>query len=43
MHPADLVMAYRGLTDAGFSPDEIGPRFGVAPLTVRRYLKLANV
>jgi ParB family chromosome partitioning protein len=43
MHPADLVMAYRSLTDAGFSPDEIAPRFGVSPLTVRRYLKLANV
>ena len=43
MHPADLVMAYRNLTDAGFSPDEIAPRFGVSPLTVRRYLKLANV
>jgi ParB family chromosome partitioning protein len=43
MHPADLVMAYRNLTDAGFSPDEIAPRFGVSPLTVRRYLKLTNV
>ena len=43
MHPADLVMAYRNLTDAGLSPDEIAPRFGVSPLTVRRYLKLANV
>lgn len=43
MHPADLVMAYRNLTDAGFSPDEIAPRFGVSPLTVKRYLKLTNV
>ena len=43
MHPADLVMAYRNLMDAGLSPDEIAPRFGVSPLTVRRYLKLANV
>ncbi|SEO26336.1 chromosome partitioning protein, ParB family [Nitrosospira multiformis] len=43
MHPADLVMAYRNLTDAGLSPDEIAPRFGVSPLTVKRYLKLANV
>lgn len=43
MHPADLVMAYRNLTDAGLSPDEIAPRFGVSPLTVRRYLKLANI
>lgn len=43
MHPADLVMAYRSLIDAGLSPDEIAPRFGVSPLTVRRYLKLANV
>lgn len=43
MHPADLVMAYRNLMDAGVSPDEIAPRFGVSPLTVKRYLKLANV
>ncbi|SEO52011.1 chromosome partitioning protein, ParB family [Nitrosospira multiformis] len=43
MRPADLVMAYRNLTDAGLSPDEIAPRFGVSPLTIRRYLKLANV
>lgn len=42
MHPADLVMAYRNLTEAGFSPDEIAPRFGVSPLTVKRYLKLTN-
>jgi ParB family chromosome partitioning protein len=43
MHPADLVMAYRNLTDAGLSPDEIAPRFGVSPLTVKRYLKLTHV
>ena len=43
MHPADLIMAYRNLTEAGFSPDEIAPRFGVSPLTVKRYLKLTNV
>ena len=43
MHPADLVMAYRNLTDAGLAPDEIAPRFGVSPLTVKRYLKLTNV
>jgi ParB family chromosome partitioning protein len=43
MHPADLVMAYRTLTGAGLSPDEIAPRFGVSPLTVKRYLKLTNV
>ncbi|SEP42859.1 ParB/RepB/Spo0J family partition protein [Nitrosovibrio sp. Nv6] len=43
MHPADLIMAYRNLTDAGLSPDEIAPRFGVSPLTVKRYLKLTNV
>jgi ParB family chromosome partitioning protein len=43
MHPADLVMAYLHLSDAEFSPDEIAPRFGVSPLTVKRYLKLANV
>jgi ParB family chromosome partitioning protein len=43
MHPSDLVIAYRNLTDAGLSPDEIAPRFGVSPLTVKRYLKLANV
>ncbi|PTR05634.1 ParB family chromosome partitioning protein [Nitrosospira sp. Nsp5] len=43
MHPADLVMAYRNLTEAGLSPDEIAPRFGVSPLTVKRYLKLTHV
>lgn len=43
MHPADLVMAYRNLIDAGFALDEIAPRFGVSPLTVRRYLKLTKV
>ncbi|MEP6606710.1 MAG: ParB/RepB/Spo0J family partition protein, partial [Nitrosospira sp.] len=43
MHPADLVVAYRDLTLAGQSPDEIAPLFGVSPLTVKRYLKLANV
>jgi ParB family chromosome partitioning protein len=43
MHPADLVVAYRDLTFAGKSPDEIAPLFGVSPLTVKRYLKLAYV
>ena len=43
MHPADLVVAYRDLSYAGKSPDEIAPLFGVTPLTVKRYLKLANV
>jgi ParB family chromosome partitioning protein len=43
MHPADLVVAYRDLTFAGKSPDEIAPLFGVSPLTVKRYLKLAHV
>lgn len=43
MHPADLVMAYRNLIDAGFAMDEIAPRFGVSPLTIRRYLKLTRV
>jgi ParB family chromosome partitioning protein len=43
MHPADLVMAYRNLTEAGLAPDEIAPRFGVSPLTVKRYLKLTHV
>ena len=43
MHPADLVMAYRKLTEAGLAPDEIAPRFGVSPLTVKRYLKLTHV
>jgi ParB family chromosome partitioning protein len=43
MHPADLVMAYRNLTEGGLSPDEIAPRYGVSPLTVKRYLKLTHV
>ncbi|SCY53535.1 ParB/RepB/Spo0J family partition protein [Nitrosospira sp. Nsp13] len=43
MHPADLVTAYRNLTEAGLSLDEIAPRFGVSPLTVKRYLKLTHV
>jgi ParB family chromosome partitioning protein len=36
-------MAYPNLMDAGLSPDEIAPRFGVSPLPVKRYLKLTNV
>lgn len=42
MHPSDLVVAYRDLSFAGKSPDEIALMFGVTPLTVKRYLKLAN-
>ena len=43
MHPSDLVVAYRDLSSAGKSSDEIASLFGVTPLTVKRYLKLANV
>jgi hypothetical protein len=43
MRPADLVMPYRNLAEARFSPDEIAPRLGVSSLTLKRYLKLTNV
>ncbi|WP_177168728.1 hypothetical protein [Nitrosovibrio sp. Nv6] len=43
MLPAPIRPNTTSLIDAGFSPDEIAPRFGVSPLTATRYLKLSNV
>lgn len=43
MHPADEFEAFKRLTDAGKSAEDIAARFGVSPLTVKRRLRLANV
>ncbi len=43
MHPADEFDAFRQLIDAGQSVEDVGARFGVAPVVVQRRLKLANV
>jgi len=43
MHPADEAEAFLARVDAGQSVAEIAVRFGVAPLTVERRLKLARL
>lgn len=43
MHPADVFDAMRELAARGAGIEDIALAFGVAPLTVRRRLKLANV
>lgn len=44
MHVADQVEAFQKLhVDEGKTPEEIGDRFGVSHMTIRRRLKLANV
>ncbi len=44
MHPADTFEAFRHLIeDEGATPESIGSRFGYSAITVRGYLKLANV
>jgi ParB family chromosome partitioning protein len=43
MHPADQYEAFKALSDAGQSADDIAARFGTSPATVRQRLKLASV
>ena len=42
-HPVDQLSAFKVLTDAGQSIDEIAAQFSVTPLIVKQRLKLANV
>ena len=41
MHPADEFEAFKALIDAGKGIEDVAARFGVAPLTVQRRLKLS--
>jgi ParB family transcriptional regulator, chromosome partitioning protein len=41
MHPADEFEAFKALIDDGAGVEDVAARFGVAPLTVQRRLKLA--
>jgi len=43
MHPADEMEAFRTLIDGGLSVAQVAGRFGVAPLTVERRLRLARL
>ena len=44
MHVADQIEAFHKLhVDEGKTPEEIGDRFGVSHMTIRRRLKLANL
>ena len=43
MHPADQVEAFRQLHTAGHTVEAIAERFGVAPVTVEKRLRLATV
>ena len=43
MHPADEMEAFRALIDGGLTPAQVAGRFGVAPLTVERRLRLARL
>lgn len=43
MHPADEMEAFRALIDGGLTPAQVAGRFGVAPLTVQRRLRLARL
>lgn len=43
MHPADQFAAFKRMVDGGASIEEVAAQFGVAPLSVQRRLKLANV
>jgi ParB family chromosome partitioning protein len=42
-HPIDQLCAFRALSEAGQSIDEIAAQFSVTPLIVKQRLKLANV
>ncbi|MGF6346763.1 ParB/RepB/Spo0J family partition protein [Variovorax sp. W2I14] len=43
MHPADEMEAFRALIDGGLTVAQVAGRFGVAPLTVERRLRLARL
>jgi ParB family chromosome partitioning protein len=43
MHPADEFVAFHTLIDAGKSIEDVAAAFSVAPVVVKRRLKLANV
>ncbi|MCY4027725.1 MAG: ParB/RepB/Spo0J family partition protein [Acidobacteria bacterium] len=43
MHPADQVLAFARLHDAGYEPEDIGNRFGYATSTVRKRLRLGRL
>lgn len=43
MHPADEMEAFRALIDGGLTVAQVEGRFGVAPLTVERRLRLARL
>lgn len=43
LHPADEMEAFRALIDGGLTVAQVAGRFGVAPLTVERRLRLARV
>ena len=43
MHPADQVVAFEQLHAAGQTVEQIAERFGVAPVTVEKRLRLATV
>jgi len=43
MHPADEMEAFRALIDGGLTVAQVAGRFGVAPLTVARRLRLARL
>jgi ParB family chromosome partitioning protein len=44
MHAADQIEAFRALIeDKGMTPEQVGDRFGISHMTVRRRVKLANV
>lgn len=43
MHPADEMEAFRALIDGGLTVAQVASRFGVAPLTVARRLRLARL
>jgi ParB family chromosome partitioning protein len=43
MSVVDTIIAFAGMVQDGASVDEIAVAFGIAPITVKRRLKLANV
>jgi ParB family transcriptional regulator, chromosome partitioning protein len=43
MHPAEEFEVFRALIDPGQCVEDVAARFGVKPVVVQRWLKLANV